>query len=170
MDAMPASFAKPIAPCQADRCDHPAYARGLCSAHYQRKIQDRENDRPIVRKGTPLTERVPIWLAECTNVNGCLIYPRVNKIGYPTHVHDDNGKPISRYRAVYMTVKGAVPKWAQIHHACGVNTCINPDHLILASQAENVAEMHARQEYERRIAHLEAELAAHHCQGCHCPH
>lgn len=152
----------------AEGCSDPAYARELCSAHYQRKINGRESSRPVWRKLTPLTERLESWLAESTRAGDCIEYPFLNKSGYPTSVHDDKGKSINRYRAVYLATRGELPKWAQIHHKCANKACINPDHLALSSQRENIAEMLVRRELNARIAHLEAELASYHCAGCHC--
>lgn len=46
-----------------------------------------------------------------------------------------------------------------IHHTCANGRCVNPDHHVPASHAENIAEMMARRWYEERIATLEQALA-----------
>ena len=45
-----------------------------------------------------------------------------------------------------------------VHHKCGTPSCINPEHLELATHAENIGEMFARQSLLARIAELEAAL------------
>lgn len=45
-----------------------------------------------------------------------------------------------------------------VHHACANTVCVNPNHLQLISQKENIAEMHERNFYLRRIAELEDAL------------
>ena len=47
-----------------------------------------------------------------------------------------------------------------VHHKCANRACCNPEHLELATNRENVAEMFARKAYEARIAELEEEVAA----------
>lgn len=48
----------------------------------------------------------------------------------------------------------------QIHHSCGVRSCVNPRHLSPISAAENVGEMFQRKSYVSRIKQLEAALGA----------
>lgn len=43
----------------------------------------------------------------------------------------------------------------QAHHTCANSRCCNPDHLELATNAENQGEMRARKTYEARIRELE---------------
>lgn len=47
-----------------------------------------------------------------------------------------------------------------IHHTCATKRCVAPKHLQCITPAENTAEMVERNEYKRRIAELEALLAA----------
>lgn len=47
-----------------------------------------------------------------------------------------------------------------VHHTCGIRLCVNPQHLVLATHAENTAEMLGRRAYVKRIADLENALRA----------
>lgn len=63
------------------------------------------------------------------------------------------------HRLVMQAVHGGVPLGSQqVHHTCAVRRCVNPNHLQLATAAENNAEMRARNAYLRRIDELEAAL------------
>lgn len=171
MARLPNGNAKPAVPCSIPQCDYPSYAKGMCSAHYQRSLDGRPMVGELIRRKAPLKERVELRLRLATaDSNGCLIAHKVMpSTGYGPAMKDDlSSSSIAAHRAVYKVFKGPIPPWAQIHHACGVRACINPDHLVLASQKANTAEMHGRTEYERRIAFLEAQLADHHCEGCTC--
>jgi hypothetical protein len=46
-----------------------------------------------------------------------------------------------------------------VHHKCAVSLCVNPEHLQRISERENIAEMHERDSYKRRIATLESKCA-----------
>ena len=68
-----------------------------------------------------------------------------------------NGKPypqltggIRLHRLVATILFGDI-SGQSVHHKCGNNTCVNPDHIQLVSRADNTAEMLARHDYERFI-------------------
>lgn len=64
----------------------------------------------------------------------------------------------SAHRAAYRLFVGEIDDHAVVHHKCGDRACVNPSHLQMCSQAENMAEMFARQAYEARIKDLEKEV------------
>jgi len=69
------------------------------------------------------------------------------------------GKRLLAHRLAYETWVGSIPKEMSVHHKCANRLCCNPDHLELATQRDNMAEMFARKAYEARIAELEARVA-----------
>jgi hypothetical protein len=71
-----------------------------------------------------------------------------------------NCKKIQAYRAAYEAWVGPIPTGMSVHHKCANRSCVNPEHLELATARENVGEMLARRAYEARIAELEEEVAA----------
>lgn len=48
------------------------------------------------------------------------------------------------HRASYEAFKGLIPDALQIRHTCDVPCCINPDHLLVGTQKENMGDMISR--------------------------
>ncbi len=71
-----------------------------------------------------------------------------------------DGKKLKSHRAAYETWVGPIPRDMTVHHKCANTSCCNPEHLELATQRENTAEMFARKAYEARIAELEERVSA----------
>ena len=75
--------------------------------------------------------------------NGCWIcishkkdqcgYPIVNRLGFQRC-----------HRYSYYLAKGDIPKGLVIRHTCDNPNCINPDHLILGTQTDNVEDIYDR--------------------------
>lgn len=65
-----------------------------------------------------------------------------NEQGYP--VVKRNGKTRFLHHLVYAERNGEIPKGMVVRHTCDNPKCINPDHLILGTHADNVADRVAR--------------------------
>lgn len=54
------------------------------------------------------------------------------------------GLALKAHQWAYAIYRGSIPAGLNVCHSCDVGRCINPDHLWLGTQAENVADMDAK--------------------------
>lgn len=76
---------------------------------------------------------------------GCWIWQGYIKPGKkPTHNYGwvtFRGKQMNAHRAAFMLFKGDIPDGQCVCHRCDVPECVNPDHLFLGTQRDNVHDM-----------------------------
>ena len=89
--------------------------------------------------------------------SGCWLWVSQSGEGYG-HLRID-GKSRSAHHASYELHVGPIPDGMRVLHRCDNPRCINPEHLFLGTQADNVADMVAKGRgwWQRGKAHSGAE-------------
>lgn len=69
------------------------------------------------------------------------------------------GKLRAAHRVSYEMRHGAIPNGMRVLHRCDNPACINPDHLFLGSDADNVADMISKGRQQKGSRHYKAKLS-----------
>lgn len=76
--------------------------------------------------------------------SGCWLWTAAKfKSGYGT-IRDENRKGLTASRASWLIHRGEIPAGMYVCHRCDVRSCVNPDHLFLATNNENMQDMVAK--------------------------
>lgn len=64
---------------------------------------------------------------------------------------DSHGKQHTEYahRVAYVIAKGNIPEGLVVRHSCDTPACVNPDHLVLGTQNDNIQDAHRQGKYNR---------------------
>lgn len=94
-----------------------------------------------------------IW-ANCIPVteSGCWIWinATLSKNGYGQLTYQK--EHLLSHRAAWIAFVGDIPEGQFVLHKCDIKTCVNPDHLFLGTQRENVDDMFAKNRQAKRTS------------------
>lgn len=127
--------------CKVDSCEKDSHTRGWCAAHYKRVARTGSADESNPLSGCAQT---PVQRLESKStfipISGCRLWfgAAVPK-GYGVMFYQ--GKQQYAHRVSWHLVNGQIPDGLQILHRCDVPACINPKHLFLGTQKENIQDM-----------------------------
>lgn len=98
------------------------------------------------RKGRPLLERLMERVIPEPN-SGCWLwigglYPRGYGMAFLP-----GGKPVLAHRAMLIAHGIDVPAGAVVRHTCDLPCCVNPDHLRIGTQADNMRDMNNKRRH-----------------------
>lgn len=139
---------KPIRYCSVPYCDVRCYGHGLCHKHYKAFLRHGDPTKVVQKQhhGLTLKARFDVYTKRKP---GCWEW-----IGY----RDPNGygrmdvgdRPMLAHRVSYLVHYGSIPDGMAVLHKCDEPKCVNPEHLFLGTQADNVRDMHAKGRARKR--------------------
>lgn len=133
--------------CCIKGCDAPAPHNGMCVTHYRRMLA---HGSPVVTKMAAwrwlrLSNEERFWL-QVEKTDGCWLWMSArDRDGYGRFKAEHEGvlhKTAHRYS--YHLNKGKIPFGLQICHTCDVPACVRPDHMLLGTGADNMADKMAK--------------------------
>ena len=122
-----------------DGCEKKQRSRGMCRGHYTRWGRGKrgeELEKPMQPRGEPLEKRL---YSKIKKVDGCWVWQGSTRNDYGQLKHE--GRNLSTHVWSWKVTNGDIPEGLFVCHACDDPPCINPDHLFLGTQADNLRDM-----------------------------
>lgn len=134
--------------CLTKGCEAKPVKRGMCDRHYRSALKKGGIQRARVFGGT-VKDRL-LFHSKYISDTGCREW--IGSVHQATGYGNItiNGSTVSTHRASWETANGPIPSGMHILHKCDNPSCINPEHLFLGTNAQNVADMDTK---GRRVAH-----------------
>lgn len=119
--------------CSVDGCDRPYSCQGFCAAHYS--AYHRSQD--FQPAPTP-SAKDRLFSGIEKRANGCWIWTKALGGGDGRGVIYYNGRQQYAHRVSWILFRGTIPDGLYVCHRCDEPRCINPDHLFLGTQTDNM--------------------------------
>lgn len=134
--------------CVFKGCFKKAHSKGLCIAHYQQQRTGKKL-KPLQFQVHGKTEKERFFARIGKLESGCWQWLGSLNAGYG-QFRLDTGAIILSHRYSYLLHKGGSIEGLVVMHTCDNPKCVNPDHLVLGTQADNVQDMHKKGRDKKR--------------------
>lgn len=119
--------------CTHPGCDREHSCKGYCARHYARKKKGIDMDAPWREYRGP---KASFW-DRVSKGDSCWLWTgALSQAGYGQMRIDKRAH--LAHRLSYAWHRGPIPKGAYIDHTCWTPTCVNPDHLRVATPGQNL--------------------------------
>ena len=124
--------------CDIDGCSKPVSAKGKCGTHYKAAWARARREPP-----SPRPQLIDRLMRSVSKTETCWLWSgTVSDSGYGV-ISDSSGHPRVKkvHRVVYAHFVGEIPNGMMVCHRCDVPLCVNPEHLWLGTNADNMRDM-----------------------------
>lgn len=112
-----------------------------CHDFKNKKLHDKENYDDLIKE--------KIIKNICVDENGCWIWQgSKHRQGYGNLSY--KRIPSLAHRVSWMVHRGEIPKDMKVCHSCDVTSCVNPEHLFIGTQKNNVEDAISKGKFEKR--------------------
>ena len=139
--------------CSVEECDRPRRGRGFCLMHYKRFRKHGTTTLPTWR------DRLLSKISPEPN-SGCWLWTgNVTQAGYGVLRSGGKDEPIKyAHRLMYEMHYGFEPSGKVVRHKCDNPLCVNPEHLLIGTQADNVQDAVDRKRMRHGSNHPNSKL------------
>lgn len=131
--------------CSIDGCSKAIHSAGMCAMHYHRDLRHGDVNHRREFSRSPLADRLA-GKYQIDPTTGCWNWTAcTDKHGYgQIALGGKHGGQALAHRVSYELHVGQIPDGMMVLHSCDNPACINPAHLRIGTQIDNMADMASR--------------------------